>query len=310
MLVLLSLNLLVLPRAHAQVDHQLIRRMAIFPLKVPKGLEAAGEEAWWQARDELSKNRRFLVAMQQFLVKSDVFQPRGDLEPADAIILGKLIDAHALITMQLEARQLTLTVYDGGNGLPLWKKTVSLHPSLTIPDQLPQMARKIIDDFVATMPYQGFTTVDSLIGTPVYEEGDVKLAQVDFGMATGAQVGDLVQWVRITATNVAPLFQNGSKSVVFAEGKIAKIENGVAVVEVLRATNIKDIKAYSLVYLPRESERLRNEFVITDKPRSTLTAELVAPDANPMEEIARERKPLVTTMSFVGSVAAFLLLAF
>ena len=296
--------------AQAQTEHQLIRRLSLFPLKVPKGMEAAGEEAWWQARDELSKSRRFLVASQQFLVKSDVYQPRGDLEPADAIILGKLIDAHALITMQVEERRLVMTVYDGGNGLILWKKAVSLHPSLTVQDQLPQIARKIVDDFVASMPYQGYTAVDSLIGTPVYEEGDVKLAQVDLGLSTGAQIGDIVQWTRMVSVSASPLFQGGSKTSIFAEGKVVKIENGLATVEILRATNLKDIKPYSLVYLPREAERLRNEYTISDTPRTTLTAELVAPEANPMEEIARERKPLVTTMSFIGSIAAFLLLAF
>lgn len=297
-------------RAEAQVDHQLIRRIAVFPLKVPKDLQAAGEEAWWQARDQLSRNRRFLVASQQFLVKSDAFQPRGDLEPADAVILGKLLDAHALVTLQLGDRRLIMNVYDGGNGMMLWRKAVSLHPSLTVKDQLPQMARRIVDDFTANIPYQGFTSVDSLIGQPVYEEGDVKLAQVDLGVATGAQIGDLVQWVKITSTNAAPLFQQGSKMTVFAEGKIVKIEQGIAVVEILRATGTKDIKAYSLVRVPREAERLAKEYTISDMPRTTLTAELVAPEASPMEELTRERKPLLTTMSFIASIVGYLLLAF
>lgn len=297
-------------QAHAQVDHQLIRRVAVFPLKVPSDLTAAGEESWWQARDQLSRSRRFLVASQQFLVKSDAFQPRGDLEPADAVILGKLLDAHALATLQLQERRLVMTVYDGGTGMILWRKAVSLHPSLTVRDQLPQMARRIVDDFAASIPYQGFTVVDSLIGSPVYEEGDVKLAQVDLGVQTGSQIGDLVQWIRLTSTNAAPLFQQGSKMTVFAEGKIVKIEQGLATVEILRATGTKDIKEFSLVRVPREADRLAKEFTISDMPRTTLTAELVAPEASPMEELARERKPLVTTMSFIASVVGYLLLAF
>ncbi len=309
-LLILGSSFLAPGAAQAQIDHQLVRRLAVFPLKVPKDVQAAGEESWWQARDELSRSRRFLVASQQFLVKSDAFQPRGDLEAADAVILGKLLDAHALITLQLEERRLVMTVYDGAVGMVLWKKGVSLHPSLTVRDQLPQMSRRIIDDFAANIPYQGFTAVDSLIGQPVYEEGDVKLAQVDLGIQTGAQIGDLVQWVRLTSTNAAPMFQGGSKLTVFAEGKIVKIEQGLATVEILRATGTKDIKAYSLVRVPREAERLAKEYTISDMPRTTLTAELVAPEASPMEELARERKPLVTTMSFIASVVGYLLLAF
>ena len=297
-------------KASAQIEHQLIRRLAVFPVKADKADDAAADEAWWQARDQLSKSRRFLVASKQFLIKSDVFQARSQLEPADAVILGKLLDAHALITIQVADRKVTVNVYDGGNGLPIWVKTVSLHPSLTISDQLPKTVRKMMDDFLATIPYQGFTVVDSLIGQPVYEEGDVKLAQVDLGITTGAQIGDVVQWIHVTAATAEPLFQGGSKMTVFAEGKVVRIEQGVATVEILRATKIKDVDEFSLVRIPREAERLKTEFTITDSPRSTIGADLISPEANPMEQVNKERRPLVTTLSFLASIAAFLLLAF
>jgi hypothetical protein len=300
-------------RAEAQIDHQLIRRMVVFPLKVDSTASvdaATTDEAWWQGRDELTKSRRFLIASKQFLVKSDVFQPRGDLEPGDAVILGKLLDAHALITLQLNGRRLTMAVYDGGNGLPLWRKSVSLHPSLTIGDQLTKIVKRIIDDFTASLPYQGFTVVDAMIGHPVYEEGDIQLAQADLGMSTGAQIGDLIQWVKVTGTTAAPLFQGGSKMTVYAEGKIVKLEQGIATVEILRATSIKDVREYSLVRVPREAERLQTLYTILDTPRTTLTPELAAPESSPMEQVAKERKPLASALSIVGSVAAFLLLAF
>jgi hypothetical protein len=297
-------------KAHAQLEHQLIRRVVVFPIKAEKADDVAAEEAWWQARDELSKSHRFLVASKQFLIKSDVYQARGTLEPADAVILGKLLDAHALITFQLTGRVLTTNVYDGGNGLMLWTKAVALHPALTVGDQLPALARKVIDDFFSSISYQGFTLTDALIGQTVYEEGDVKLAQVDLGINTGAQIGDVVQWIRINATTALPLFQGGSKITVFAEGKIVRLDQGIGTVEVVRATKIKDVQEFSLVRIPREADRLKAEFTISDHPKSTLNAELVAPEANPMEAVAKERRPLVTTMSSLASVAAFLLLAF
>lgn len=291
-------------------DHQLIRRLAVFPFAVPAELNASADEAWWQAREEFAATRRFLVGSKQFLVKSDVFQPRRDLEPADAIILGKLLDAHALVTFQLQDRRLLMTVYDGGNGVTIWRKGVTMHPSLPMADQLPQVAKRMVDDFIAAIPYQGFTIVDSLIGQPVYEEGDVKLAQIDLGLTTQAQIGDVVQWIRITGTTVDPLFQGGSKTTVFAEGKIVKIEQGIAVVEIQRASSIKDLKEFALVRIPREADRLAKAYAIRDNPRTTLTAELVAPEAAPMEQLSKERKPLATTLSIISSVAAFLLLAF
>ena len=138
----------------------------------------------------------------------------------------------------------------------------------------------------------------------------VKIAQIDLGLSTQAQPGDIVQWIRIAPISVDPLFQGGGKTVVFAEGKIAKVEQGVAVVEIQRASSLKDLKEYSLVRLPREADRLAKAFALNDKARATLTPSLVAPEAAPMDQIAKERKPLATTLSIITSVAAFLLLAF
>jgi hypothetical protein len=291
-------------------DQQLIRRLVVFPFSLPQELSAAGDEAWWQSREEFAATRRFLVGSKQFLIKSDVFQPRKDLEPADAIILGKLLDAHALVTFQLIERRLMMTVYDGGNGSQIWRKGVTLHPSIPMADQLPQVAKKMVDDFVAAIPYQGFTIVDSLIGQPVYEEGDVKLAQIDLGQKTGAQAGDLVQWIRIEPTSPEPLFSGGSNTTVFAEGKIAKVEQGIAVVEIQRASSLSFLKEFSLARVPREADRLIKAYAIRENSRTTLTADLVAPEADPMQRISKERKPLATTLSIISSVAAFLLLAF
>ena len=298
-------------RANAQVgNHQLLRRLVVFPVKAPTDMAAPAEEAWWGAREEFTKSRRFLVASKQFLVKSDVFQSRGELEPADAIILGKLLDAHALVTIQLIDRRVEVTVYDGTSGARLWNKAVNLHPSLTIVDQLPKLTKKLVNAFIASIPYQGFTTIDSLIGRPVYEEGDVKLAQVDLGIMTGAQIGDTVQWIKLSSIGISPLFQGGGKMTVFAEGKVVKLDQGVATIEIMRATSLKDIREFSLVRVPREAERMQTEFAINENPKTTLTAELVSPELSPMVQEARERKPLVATLSFVGSIAAMILLAF
>jgi hypothetical protein len=312
LLLVFSIHFIFGSNAQAQIEHQLIRRMVVFPVKAPAELSAAAEEAWWQARDELTKNKRFLVASKQFLLKSDTFQPRGDLEPADVLILGKLLDAHALITMQMTAadRRIIMTVYDTANGLVLWRKSVLLHPSIPINDQIATISRKLIDDFTANIPYQGYTTIDALQGAPVYEDGDVKLAQIDLGFSTGAQIGDVVQWLKIIATTTAPIFQGGAKMSIFAEGKIVRIDQGVATVEITRATSLNDIKEYALVRLPRESERMKTAYTISESPRNTLTAELVAPEAQPMQQIAKERRPLIATLSFIGSIAAYLLLAF
>jgi hypothetical protein len=320
--VIVLLTVIVPNPACAEMEHELMRRIVVFPFK-GLDVEMAGprdarsqasekslEEGWWQVREELTASRRLLVASKQFLVKSDVYQARAELEPADAILLGRLLDAHALVTGYLKDRVLYLQVYDGSNGMVLWRKHLHMHAALTVSDQLPSTARRLIRDFIASIPYQGFQVVDPLIGKAVYEEGDVKLAQVDVGASPQVQTGDPVQWVRITMNNIAPLFQGGSKTTVFAEGRIVRVEQGVATVEITRATRLEDIKEFSLVRLPREFERLQVEYLLKEKVRSNLGVELLAPEESPMAKVTKEQKPLVTTLSWVSSLVALLLLAF
>jgi len=295
---------------HAQAEHRLIRRVVIFPFKTDPGAEAVADEAWWQAREELTKSRRFLVASKQFLVKSDAFQPRGELEPADVLILGKVLDAHALITTQLSGRKLSMQVYDAANGLALYQKQVTLRAAQTVADQLPAMARQLINDFIATLPYQGYTMVDSIVGQAIIRSGDVTYAHVDFGTGSRVEVGDVVQWVKLASASFAPAFQGGGKLTVIADGKVTKIEDGLAEVEILRATSLREIREYTLVRAPREAQRLYTEYAFKEKPFATVTTELMAPEANPIEQVSRERRPLLTALSFVGSIAAYLLLAF
>lgn len=299
------------PAKAINVEHQLIRRVAVFPIKTDTDHSKSVEEAWWQTREELANTRRFLVASKQFMVKNEVFQPRSDLEAADAIVLGRLLDAHALVTGELNNRTLTMTVLDAANGFVLWQRSIVLTTLSAVGDQLATASKKLIDDFIASVPYQAFQTVDPLIGRAVYSDGALTLAQIDIGVAGTAQVGDSVQWVRVSYESNKPVFQGGGKITAIAEGRVVKVNQGIATVEITRAVRRDLIKEYSLVRLPREFERLQAKYAMKDnevKPTTDLS--LLSPEAAPMENIRKERKPLLATGSFLASIAAFLLLAF
>ena len=106
--------------AEARFEHERIHRMVVFPFKVESAeadhdLPKLAEDTWWKTREKLTESKRFLVASRNFMQAKDVFQPRGELKPADALILGRLLDANALVTVFLEQRtRLILRVY--GNG--------------------------------------------------------------------------------------------------------------------------------------------------------------------------------------------------
>ena len=75
----------------AQTEHTLVRRLAVFPLKTGQPeLAALADEAWWELREALTKDKRFLVASKNFLMQKDVYQARSVLSPADAIILAAI----------------------------------------------------------------------------------------------------------------------------------------------------------------------------------------------------------------------------
>jgi hypothetical protein len=307
---LLFICLLFVIPAKAQIEHQLMRRVVVFPLSVDPAFKDAGDEAWWQIREELTKSHRFLVASKQFLIKSDVYQARSELQPADAIILGRLLDAHALVVSKVKDRKFSMTVYDGTNGLTLWHKDFDLHPSLTVQDQMPVTGRRMINDFIASVPYEGFETVDPLIGKAIYQEKNLMLTQVDIGVNSQIQIGDVAQWIRLTSNNTAPLFQSGARVTVYAEGQVIKISQGIATIELIRVSKLESIKENGLVRFPREFERLQNEFAIRESIPTTVGMELLKLESDPMENLRRERKPLVTTLSFIGSLVAAVLLAF
>jgi hypothetical protein len=88
------------------------------------------------------------------------------------------------------------------------------------------------------------------------------------------------------------------------------VEPGLATVEILRLEKGRALKEFDLVRLPREQERLAQLYSIQTGLRTALSPELLSPEAAPMENMVKERRPLATVASWVGSVAAFLLLAF
>ena len=61
-------------------------------------------------------------------------------------------------------------------------------------------ALKLIQDFVASVPYQGFQIVDPLIAKPVFEEGRAMFAKVEVGKDAQIQKGDPVQWIRLSGS--------------------------------------------------------------------------------------------------------------
>jgi hypothetical protein len=259
-------------------------------------------------REQLTDTKRLLVAAKRFMVQKDVFQPRGELQPPDVILLSQLLDAEVLITMRLVGRTLKMTAYDSYDGGLLWGESLELHPSIPIEKQLKDEGLRLSRDFIANLPSQGHTIVDPLINRAVYEEGDVRLAKVDVGANSRTAEKDVVQWIRVERLNEQSLFGSGGRIEVIAEGEVLKAEKGILTVEIKRAKQLSDIQAFTLIRIPREVEFLNEQFGIKGKTRS-LKPELRYNPMPPAKDQEQKGKPLFAALTAIASVIGLLLLA-
>ncbi len=290
-----------------QSQHQLVRRISVFPMKADPGLAKGSEDSWFAVREILTSNKRFLIASKNFLQQKDVYQPRGELTPADAITLGTILDANALITLYYRDRKLHMLVYDADYGRLLWNNEFNVNPSVPIQDQLMPAAKKLANDFLASIPYQAYVEIDPIKNAPVYKENKKSYIHVEMGLNTHIHPGDDAQLIKVEAVNFKPVFLEGGKVEVYAEGKVSRIEKEFAVVELTRTT--KDpIKEFALVRFPKEVNRLQSEFRLSDKLKNANPA-IYNPEMSPVQTQVREWKPLVAAVTFIGNIAAFLLLA-
>lgn len=304
------LVLMICELAWAQNEHTLIRRISVFPIKASAELQQVAEEAWWEIRETLTRDKRFLVASKNFLMQKDVFQARQVLSPADAIILGKILDANALVTTYLEDRTLHMRVYEGDYGRPLWENRIILQPSLPVAEQLQPAAIKLISDFIAQIPYHGFVVIDPLRGRPVYQEGRRLLIKAEVGLNAEVDVGDQVQLIKITSDHLKPLFTHGAAIEVFAEGRVVEHNRETIIVELDRLNRAAAIQEGTAVRLPRELKRLQQMFTIDDSLKSKIDPEFFSPGMTTAKQKVDETKPLVASLLFIANLAAFLLLAF
>lgn len=302
-LVYISLSLF-LSLSTASAD-QLVRRLVVFPVDTSSQDLQAGEKAWWKIREELTQNRRFLMASKDFMKRRDVYQPRRELDAASAILLGKHLDSDTLIVSFINKNYLNMIAYSTQNGSILWKKNLALNFAVTVTDQIEGLASKLTKDFIASIPYQGFQILDPIVGKAVYEEGKKQFAKIEVGTDSTVRKGDALQWIRVTGQ--PPLFQEGGQVTVLAEGIVEKIENGIVTAEVVRATELQDLKEKTMVRFPTESQRLKENFALQDSP---VLPEIVSSQMKPTAQENGDKKSVVFTISSVASMAAMILLAF
>jgi hypothetical protein len=290
-------------------ENDVLRRLVVFPIKYDQQERPSElEDAWWKIREELASGQRFLLASKQFLQQKDVFQPRGALSPADAIILGKLLDAQAIVITFIENRTIRMIAYEGDGGSTLWDHSLSLHPSLPIKSQVVETSRRLIQDFIASFPYQGFVMPDELTGSAVTESNGQHFVKVETGRGLQLAPGDPVQFVRLQRQSLKPLFEEGGQVQLFGEGTVLKSDREQTTVQLTRVSKGELVTAYTLVKFPKEYQRIRSEFALVS--RDALNPSVITQDLQKVRSSGEDGKPTATAIAFITSITAFVLLAF
>jgi hypothetical protein len=291
-----------------RIPHEVIRRIVVFPLDTDGQFSKEADLAWWKIREFLSDQQRFLVATKRYMQQNEVFQPRKNLLISDVILLAKLLESDCLITTYLENKKLFMNAYSGQDGLLLWKKSIDITASKPISLQLEDLSARLIGDFYASLPYQGFQIVDPLSQEPLMEEGTAILARVDVGAKSSAVPGQKTQWLEIERASPLPLFQGGARIRVIAEGEVVKNDNQVLTVDVKRVKDLKLLGKKSIITIPDEQKRLSEIYAIKSskdiQPNLTMLSEPMV-DAREKNEEAR---PLLVTLTAIANIVAAVLL--
>lgn len=285
--------------AEYQLSH--IRKIAVFPTAGSN--TSFAEDAWWQSREILAKDQKFLVASRRFMINRGVFQARKSLKPADVIILSKILDAQALVTTWIEDRRLKMQVYEGSIGMLLWQSDYEFHPAISINDQLIKASTQLMNNFLTDIPYHGYQVIDPIIGLAVYEKNDKKFAQVFVGAQAVVPVGDPVQWMTAEGN------LNSLKVTIVAEGTVLRQMNDKIEVEINKLKSVDDLFEGALVRLPNQLKKQQEERIGEEKG-SNLTAEYLSTEIKNAEDFNKKTNPTVTALSYILNFAGFLLLAF
>lgn len=293
--------------AWAEVELPLHRRVAVFPIAEAGGSSA--EEAWWQVREMLTKDQRFFVASRRFMINRGVFQARKILKPADAIILGKILDAQALITLYLDERSLNLRVYDGENGYLVYQSTKSLHPAIPLNDQLVKAAVTQVSDFVLSLPYQGFLVIDDLQAKPVYEIDGKSHAQIYVGGNQSIDTGDVVHFIQAFGNGADGVLSPTMRVSVVAEGVVKNRRGDRVEVEVQKIQDQSLLIENSLARFPREVQKSKELFSSEEKS-SILSHEYLSGDLKAMSEAKKDHNSTSSSLAWILNLAGFILLAF
>lgn len=246
------------------IEYKLIRRVAVFPIQSDKDFGGILQEAWWEIRSELTRNKRFLVASRKLLEREGLLQGRRNLSSSEVMAMGKQLKSQVLITIWFQAYHLSMVAYEVEGGQVLWSQQLRLDEAAHIQGQLKEASKKLIRAFIAAIPYQGFVVKDKVLGEIFNLNSDKTFnMSVDIGLNSQVDLGDLAQLIRLRSHRCERRFNGNFDVEVLAAGIV--IEKGDSRFRVRFSDfyiNPVQIKEGALIRFPKEFERFQRLYTL------------------------------------------------
>ena len=285
-----------------------LQKMVVFP---PLGLEERlADEVWWQVRELLTQDKKFMVATRRLMINRQVLQARAQMKPAEVVVLAKVLEAQSLLSLSIVNAKAQVFVYRGEDGLLAWQGTIALDPARPAQEQVQNLFLFLVKQFLKAIPYGGYQVRNPISGS----EFDVFEDELHVFIQTPRllKVGDKVYWKQIYQTQL-PLLSPGYKTQTLAEGQIYQVLKDQtyqvrvplsfrAVIEshLHHPIYLDDLGASEVPSLPIEHP---------ENKKTEYSAEFLVKELKETTEIAQQN-PVATFVGFLVNFALIVLIAF
>jgi hypothetical protein len=239
------------------------RRIAVFPVASEELNEKLKSGLWWSFREHISSNLQFVVASKQFLEAKEVYQERSEISTADVILLSKHLEADVLMTLSYSDRSLKLRTYNAADGLPLKHFSEKLQSNYSAEKQINNIAAKLFDKWVASLPYQAVIT-----------EKSANEIKVNLGKLQEPSLLQEAQIIQIKRKNLGELNEN-YYSQELRKLSFISLDKNIATYKLLPAETALARKESQLVRIPELEKSLRKNHLGSS---SSLDTEQLLPE--------------------------------
>lgn len=282
-----------------------IKRIVVFPAQ---GIdESLVDELWWQVRSFLAQDLRFTVATRRLMINRQVLVPRGDLKTADAVLLGRILEADSLISMYIKDAKAWVKVYRSEDGLLVWQKEQSFNPALSIKDQAMGVFLSLIKSFISDVPYLGYQVNNPLTGDLNDNNETHALVYIQVG-SSELQVGQRVHWGDLVVSQL-PLFLSERKLNILVEGEVVHpLKNNIYQVQV-PSHQVSLLKNGLIIFDANQAQSPSNSVQTDLIIKTQYSSEYLVENMQPDKKINQQSR-ISTYLGFIFNFLAVVLIAF